>query len=140
MAADFADLGNVVILTSGCNSKSMRTVLLAEAVENPLIRRAAVLRGSSVVAHTVVSPCGVSPVADAAVVAFRCASLGLVCNDVTRLQLDRCAPSLLTQSLSLSVIHTYRCAVSCSPSLRNILPHLVDGTGTFLRFAGVGYA
>lgn len=87
-------------------------------------------------AHTVISYFRCSLVLAAAVAVFRCSSL--VCNNVTRLLLDRCA------SLSLWLTHTciQMCMerVSFPSSLLNILPHLVGGTGTFLCCAGVGPA
>lgn len=61
----------------------------------------------STTAHTVVPSRGCSPVLDAAAVVFRCASpCTLVCNIVTRLLLNRCAPL----SLWLTHTHVYRCA------------------------------
>lgn len=43
-------------------------------------------------------------------------------------------------SVLLTHTHTYRCALTAlhASSPLNILPHLVDGTGTFPSFAGVG--
>lgn len=68
----------------------------------------------SIAAHTVVPSCGCSFVWDAAVVVFRCASLGLVCNNVTRLLLDRCAP--------LSLWHTYTHIQMCTEREREKSP------------------
>lgn len=67
-----------------------------------------------------VSSSGCRPVLNAAVTAFRCASLGLVCNNITRLALDRCAP----RSIWLLCAETERkkpCTPPPPPSFHTLL-------------------
>lgn len=60
-----------------------------------------------------------------------------MCNNVTRLLLDRCAPLLLLAHIHMHTdVHGEGGRENeespCLPSsLPSILPHLVDGTGTF---------